>query len=116
MSASQRRKGHDWEREVANLFRDAGFAARRGLQQPRDGSEVPDVEVEGFWIECKRGRRTSPQAALRQAIAAVPDGRIPVAVCKDDRAEPTVTLLLKDFLTLPLDGPAWAERRDPTPG
>jgi len=98
---ASRRKGHDWEREVAARFR-AVFgenAVRRGLQS-RSGEEVPDVEVPCFWVECKREKRTNPKAALMQAVASAPKGRIPVAMCKEDRCEPMATLLLDDFLDL----------------
>ena len=72
---------------------------RRGLQA-RSGEEVPDVEVPCLWVECKREKRTNPKAALRQAIADATKGRIPIAVCKDDRADATVTMLFEDFLEL----------------
>lgn len=101
MGRMSRRKGHDWEREVATRFREVfgHDEVRRGLQS-RSGEEVPDVEVPCFWVECKRERRTNPKAALLQAAAATPKGRMPIAICKDDRQEPTVTLLFDDFLEL----------------
>lgn len=80
---------------------------RRGLQS-RSGEEVPDVEVPCFWIECKREKRTNPRAALMQAADAATKGRIPIAVCKDDRRDPIVTLLLEDFLELV--GQWWQQR------
>jgi len=93
-----RRKGARFEREMVKRFRDVfGEDVRRGLQS-RSGEEVPDVDVPCFWVECKRERRTSPKKALAQAIGDATKGRIPIAVCKDDRCEPTVTMLLDDFL------------------
>ena len=51
-----RRKGHDFEREVVNVAKSHGFEAERGLQY-RGGEEAPDVSVETLhgplWIECK---------------------------------------------------------------
>ena len=38
--------------------------------------------------------------ALRQAEAATPKGRIPLAVIRDDRADAFVSLSLDDFLEL----------------
>jgi hypothetical protein len=98
---ASRRKGHDWEREVASRFREVfgHDKVRRGLQT-RTGREVPDVDALCFWIECKRGKQTNPKAALRQAAAVATKGRIPLAICKDDRCAPTATLLLDDFLEL----------------
>lgn len=100
--ARSRRKGHRFEREVATAFRAAcpGFDARRGLQS-RDGSDAPDVIAPApFWVECKRGKRTSHRAALRQAQEAAPRGSWLVAVCRDDREEATVSMPLSDFLEL----------------
>ena len=98
---ASRRKGHDFERDVARRFREVfgDDDVRRGLQS-RSGEEVPDVDVPCVWIECKREKRTNPKAALRQAEGDATKGRIPIAICKDDRADTTVTLLFEDFLEL----------------
>ena len=97
---SSRRKGADFERAMVQRFREVfgDKDVHRGLQSR--GEEVPDVDVPCFWIECKREKRTSPKAALDQAISAAPKGRIPIAICKDDRREITVTILLDDFVEL----------------
>lgn len=96
-----RRKGHDFERELARIFREAmpGAHIRRGLQS-RSGDEVPDVDLPCFWLEAKRHRRTNIKAALAQAIATAPKGRWPIAVCKDDRQPAIVAMQLDDFLDL----------------
>lgn len=98
--AGSRRKGHQFERDVANMFRDHfGDEVKRGWQAARGDAE-PDVVVPGLWIECKRGKRTNVKAALRQAIEDS-DGRgMPVAICKDDQEEATATLRLEDFVAL----------------
>ena len=110
MGASQRRKGHAWEREVARQFRAVLGAGsdevKRGLSQPRGGgAEEPDVKLPDnlpWWVECKVGKRTDARAALRQARAdiekAKATGKRPLAVCKDDRQTPVVMLELDDFL------------------
>lgn len=97
---SSRRKGADFERAMVHRFREVfgDEDVRRGLQSR--GEEVPDVDVPCFWVECKREKRTSPKAALAQAVDAAPKGRIPIAICKEDRSDATVTLLLDDFLEL----------------
>ncbi len=100
--AGARRKGHQWERDVVHLFAAIfGAGVRRGLQY-RDGADAPDVVgVPGWWIECKKGRRPNPCAALRQAIAAAAkSGLRPVAICREDNEEPTAMLRLDDFLEL----------------
>lgn len=111
MGASQRRKGHNWEREVARQFRAAlGLsekAVKRGLSQPRGGTgEEPDVVLPDslpWWVECKVGARVNPAGALDQAragIAAAESRKRPLAVCKPDRRPPFVALELSDFLRL----------------
>ena len=97
--ARSRRKGASYERELVHRFREVmpGAEVRRGLQS-RSGDEVADVEVPVFWVEAKRGKQPNMRAALRQAQAAAPKGRVPIAVVRDDRAEATVTLTLDDFL------------------
>lgn len=111
MGASQRRKGHAWEREVARRFRETfGLdekAVKRGLSQPRGGTgEEPDVVLPpelGWWIECKVGARVNPIGALEQARAGIAEAKSsarPLAVCKPDRRTPVVTLDLDAFLAL----------------
>ena len=99
MGALSRRKGRRYEQELVHLFREAmpGAEVRRGLQS-RGGEEVPDVDCPVFWLESKRGRKPNVRAALRQAEAAAPQGRIPLAVIRDDRQEAFVALSLEDFL------------------
>ena len=90
---SSRRKGHDFERTVAAQLSSVFGAdkVRRGLQY-RDGAEAADVVCPGFWVECKRGHRTHPRAALRQASAAASGkGVWPLVVAKDDQEDPYVT-------------------------
>ena len=82
-----------------------GRDVRRGLGQTRAGGEVPDVVCPPYWVECKVGIRTYPKAALEQAVEAMSEYRsseftTPVAVCKDDRKPPTVTMFLTDWLDL----------------
>lgn len=98
---SSRRKGHDYEREIARDMRSLfGNQVKRGLQS-RNGTfePVPDVDVPIFWIECKRGKRTNIKAALRQAQRDT-DGRTPVAVCRDDRDRAIVAMDYTDWLQM----------------
>lgn len=109
MSAMQRRKGAQWERELSLYLRSMGLPAKRGIGQARSASEVPDVDLPGWWVEAKRHQRTNPKAALAQAIAdttAHGGGRVPVAVCRDNGTsleEATVTLRLSDWVQLVKD-------------
>ncbi len=107
---ASRLKGHNWEREVANILKPIFPDAKRGFQTRGGTSEEPDVEGTPFYIECKRMKRCNPIAALRQAEVALyketdegtirVDDRAPLAVCKSDRQKATVTMYLDDFLPL----------------
>lgn len=109
MSARQRRKGAAWEREIALYLRSQGLEAKRGIGQARSASEVPDVDLPGWWVEAKRHARTNPKAALAQAVADAEEhggGRVPVAICRDNGTPlegATVTLRLADWVALVRD-------------
>ena len=106
MGKSQRTKGHNYERELARVFREVmpGADAKRGLQS-RGGGEVPDVDIPYFWIEAKRGKKPNPRAALQQAIGDAAESqngdgqKVPVAVIRDDHQEAFVAMRLSDFLS-----------------
>lgn len=112
MGKMQRDKGANFERKIANLFRELGFAARRGgLFQSQFAGNEPDVIVDdlpGLWVEAKKGKKTYPIAALKQARDAGGPNCMPVAVCMDDFDKVTVTMewdffahLLKHFMGSP---------------
>ena len=110
MGRSQRLKGHNWEREVATTFRAIFPDAKRGIGQARNASEVADVVIPGWWVECKVGAHPNINAALKQAVdtgsayRADADGvsgeRRPVAIVKVDRHPPTASVYLTDFVAL----------------
>ncbi len=96
-----RAKGANFERWLANyLTETTPLEARRGLAQTRGGgAEVSDVEVDYIHIEAKRHKRCNIKAALEQAIndSAV-NGKIPVAITKDDREDILCTMRLDDWI------------------
>lgn len=109
MSSHSRTKGANFERDLVHRFREAmpGAEVRRGLQSR--GAEVADVEVPCFWVEAKAYKKARIQAAMDQAVAEAPPGKMAVVVSKDDRRPPLATLLLDDFLELVGE---WWRRRD----
>ena len=94
-----RRKGHDFERELVRLFREAmpGADVRRGLQY-RDGAECGDVTAGPLHIEAKCGKKPPLRPALDQAERTAPSWATPLAVCKSDRDEPIVVIRLDEFV------------------
>jgi len=85
---NSRRKGHDGEREIAALLREAlGIEIERNLRQTRDGGH--DLEVCGFALECKRSATVTEakvarwwQQAVEQSTRA---GLIPALAYRADR-------------------------------
>jgi len=97
---SARTKGHNFERWIAKKLREIFPGARRGLQY-QDGKKCADVVDAGPWHwECKVGKKPGVRTALKQAEIDCSKGMIPVAVIKDDRAEPFVVLPFDDFLEM----------------
>jgi len=93
---ASRRKGHDYEREVAKLYRQHGFIdAKRGYQN-RSGADEPDVKGLPFWVECKHyGKPPSAWTAIEQAETAIDEGdggQMPVAHLKHTRCGSLVAI------------------------
>jgi hypothetical protein len=98
-----RAKGANFERSLAKIITEStSIEARRGLAQTRGGgAEVSDVEMPKIHIEAKRQKRCNIRAALEQAINDCQvNGKIPVAVTKDDRKDALVTMRLDDWLPM----------------
>lgn len=93
----QRRKGANWERTLANCFKEVYPEARRGIGQARSAKEVSDVEGTPYWIEAKCGARPNVRAAIEQAKEAT-DGRTILVIVKFDHEEPFVVMGFSDFL------------------
>lgn len=121
---ASRRKGHDFERDVAARLRGIGLEARRGQQG--GGPVEPDVITPGWWIECKVGKRPNITAALDQAerdceeaaidrfLQDAPPGQeiIPVAIVRQDYQKATVTMRLDDWLGLACYASRHGEKRE----
>jgi hypothetical protein len=106
--ARSRRKGAAFERELVGVPR--GHAGREHPSRPSvpHGRGSSDVDCPVFWPEAKPASSRSPGGAA-QATDAAPPGRIPIAIIRDDRAEPFVALSLDDFLEFVAE---WWARRD----
>ncbi|CAK0775992.1 hypothetical protein CCP3SC15_530007 [Gammaproteobacteria bacterium] len=87
MSASQRRKGANGERELAALLRDhLGMAIERNLQQTSDGGhDLNGPALERFAVEVKRAAEPKLSAWWAQACEQAGGGRVPVLAYRIDR-------------------------------
>ena len=106
MGASQRRKGHAFEREVCAMLRGIhpSVTAKRTLTETREGNQG-DVETNlPLSVQCKVGASPPVYAALAQAVEAAGDsGKLPVAFLRRNSAKNRdrvdfVVLRTEDFL------------------
>ena len=93
-------KGKRGEREVRDLYKDAGFEARRGEQYCGNNGD-PDVVTNIPWIhdEVKFVEKLNIYKAMQQAINDSQD-KVPVLWHRKSRQEWHVTLRASDFLEL----------------
>lgn len=96
-----RRKGHQFERDVALLFRTIFPEAKRHLETRRSDVTGVDLDHTGiFRIQCKRGKNYAPLSKIFEVQIDPMEGGVPVLVTKGDELEPLAALPLSDFLTI----------------
>ena len=99
-----RRKGHAFERRIANDLNAAGYDAKRNLEEVRSGN-CGDIEFgDGtpLTIQCKCYANQVPwKQAIREAEeAARPRNHYAVAVTKSNNAEPVAHIPWHDLLEI----------------
>lgn len=101
MGKMSRDKGKVGEREVADLLRQHGFEARRGVQF-QGGHDSQDVHhnIPGLHIEVKRVEKLDMTSAMAQAKADAGSGRVPAVFHRKSRQDWLVTLGAEDFMRL----------------
>lgn len=117
-------KGSSFERDIVNLFKEAGVDAKRGWWQSglhaamsrfaksagtKKTTSTPDVIVPGLWVECSTGITSNlSEVKLRQAKDYADEHRrktgrtlLPVAIVRKKGCRTIdVTMAVKDFLAL----------------
>ena len=97
---NSREKGKRGERMLAQVLREHGYEARRGLQY-KGGAESPDViGLAGIHIECKFVEHLNLSEAYAQAFRDAGNGEIPAVFHKKSREPWMVSLTLEDFLKI----------------
>lgn len=97
---NSREKGKAGERELAKIFRDAGFDCRRGQQYCGASGDADVIGLPGIHIECKRVERLNLYDAIAQARHDKKDGEHPAVFHRKNRCEWLVTLPIWDFLAI----------------
>jgi hypothetical protein len=102
MGRMSRQKGKRGEREcAAELGQLLGVDARRGVQF-QGGPDSPDVVLDGvaIHVEAKRVERLQLWAAIEQAAADAPAGKVPVVWHKANRRASVVVVETSRLLEL----------------
>lgn len=101
MRINSKTKGKTGELELAALFREHGFAARRGQQFSGIG-ESPDIvhNIPGIHVECKRTESLQLWPALAQATKDAKHGAIPTVWHRPSRKDWIVIMPAEAFLKL----------------
>jgi hypothetical protein len=105
MGRMSRQKGKRGEREcAAELGQLLGVDARRGVQF-QGGPDSPDVVLDGvaIHVEAKRVERLQLWAAIEQAAADAPAGKVPVVWHKANRRASVVVVETSRLLELALE-------------
>ena len=68
MGKAQREKGKRGERELAGVFREYGYDARRGQQYCGAAGNADVIGLPGIHVECKRVEKLNLLDAVAQAV------------------------------------------------
>ena len=97
---NSREKGKRGEREVANILKEHGWDAHRGVQY-KGGPDSPDVVgLPHVHIEVKRCERTDIPKWYEQSFRDAGEGEIPIVVHKKNREPWMVTMTFEDWMKM----------------
>lgn len=100
MGKAQRRKGHDWEREVAASLQRLDPSARRLLEY-QEGAGIDIKTTLPMAVQCKCGRSLAVAlSGLKEAQAVAAPGIIPVCAYHADRKGSFAVLAWDDFVDI----------------
>lgn len=95
-----RNKGKAGEREVANILKNRGYDASRGVQY-HGGPDSPDVVgLPGIHIEVKRTERLLLWDAMEQSAGDAGLDEIPIVVHRKNNKPWVVVMDFEDFLDM----------------
>lgn len=94
-----RAKGLEFERKVANLFKEIYPGARRWLENHKDDAKGIDiVGTDPFKIQCKKLHQYVSVNTIREIQCSPELGDVPVLITAGDNQAPMAVLALSDFL------------------
>lgn len=96
-----RRKGHQFEREIAIALRLVFPKVRRHLEyQDAEANGVDLVETGLYRIQCKRGRKPASMSAIKEVVCDEELGEIPILVTQGDNERILAAMPFEVFLRL----------------
>lgn len=98
---NSRDKGARYERHIAQVLREHGYEAERGVQH-QGGKDSPDVKhnMPGIHIEAKAVEKLNLWNALAQSERDAGENEIPIVVFKRNRSKDYVALSFEDFIEI----------------
>ena len=100
MGKASRDKGKRGERELANVLKEHGYKARRGIQF-QGGPDSPDVVgLPGIHIECKRVEKLNIENAMQQATDDCDPFSLPAVFHRKNGKPWLVTMDMEDWLLM----------------
>lgn len=100
--AGRRRKGHQFERDMVNLFKKIFPGAMRQLEYQKEvaAQGIDLINTGRYFIQCKRERLYSRINAIFQVKIDPLVGGCPVLITKGDGLQPMAVLPLKELIKL----------------
>jgi hypothetical protein len=98
---ASRRKGHQFERDCANAFREIFPNAKRNLEYQLDACYGVDLANTGdYRIQCKKLKKYASISKIEEVKCDRVLGEVPVLITAGDGKEPMAVLPLQEFLNL----------------
>jgi Holliday junction resolvase len=97
---NSRQKGARFERQLAKVFREHGYEARRGQQYCGANGDADVVGLPFMHVECKAVERLNIFDAMAQSKHDAKEGEIPIVCHKKNRTGWLVTMEIEDFFTI----------------
>ena len=97
---NRRDKGARGEVELANILKEYGYPARRGVQYSGIHGDADVIGLPEIHIECKRVEKLNIHDAMKQSARDARGGEIPVVMHRKNREPWLVTMFIEDFIRL----------------
>ena len=97
---NSRRKGADYEREIARELRDYGYKARRGQQFCGANGDADVVGLEGIHLECKRTEKTDLYGWMAQAERDAREGELSVVFHRKNNCKTLAIMSMETFMRM----------------